>query len=141
MSVAIIIVSFLVFVVFITPIMVDYNVLRKYADRRFVTFYIIIKTLIYILYPVAVVFYLEFIRVSAVYSITDDYPSQAYNQSTIKFMAVFLTVVGFVYLLIAKYLIFKTLEVKRPLIKVFIEIMYLPFVFGVLLAIAISWSW
>ena len=134
MSVAILTVSFLAFVVFIIPIMVDYNVLQKYADRKFVKFYTIIKTLIYIAYPLFIVAYLNLIIVGSPNPQWRDYSVPAtYNQSTIEFMAMFLLVVGFMSLLIAKYLVLSSINARMPIAKLFIEILYFPFIVAAML--------
>ena len=134
MEVAFIIVSVIAFVVFITPILVDYNILKKYADTKFKNIYILIKALVYIVYPLFIVVYLNIIRVENLNPQWGDFSMPAaYNQSTIEFMAVFLLVVGFISLLIGKYMIFSSISVKRPIAKLLIEVLYFPFIVAALL--------
>ncbi len=130
MSIAAIIISLFAFILFTTPIIADFNKLKKHISLHDNVIYTGIKTLIYIGYPYFFVFFISIIRIPDPNAEWGDFCSpDALNQDVVEYVAWFLFIGGIAALMYAKYRIFQFFEVKLPIVYLLFELFYAPFVF------------
>ncbi len=107
---------------FIIPIITDFMILKKTASIRDNLIYTFIKTVFYFTYPFFIVYFVDYYRTSNLRDII-----------SMDSAGWFLLFGGLATLVFAKYIVFKFFKVKDCDWALFVEIIYAPFLFAIIL--------
>jgi len=122
-----------VFLVFITPIITDFLILRKQITLRDNLIYTATKTVAYIAFlflPNFMIYILKLVFILNPNASWNDNSSIYFlNHYTVDYAFWFLFVGGMIGLLIIKYLALRHLKIKQNILLLFDEIFYTPFLF------------
>ena len=131
MSIEAIIIYLFLFILFTTPIIADFNKLKKHISLHDNVIYTGAKTIIYLSYPFFIGFFINTIRIHDPNANWGGFGTpDALNQDVVEYVAWFLFIGGIAALMYAKYRIFQFFEVKIPIVYLLLELFYVPFVFA-----------
>ena len=125
-----------VFLVFVTPIITDFLILRKQITLRDSLIYTATKTIVYIAFLFLPIFIIHILHLLFILnpnaSWNDNSSIYFLNHYTVDYAFWFLFVGGMLTLLIIKSLALRYLEIKQNILLLFDEIFYAPFLFVVI---------